>query len=369
MVNGVQYIVTANEGDDVEYGDFAEKVDAGDIFNGTAIAFAGMTAAASVFDPTDPTAGSSAPFNVECSNSATVPFCAPGLALTLGTSTVDYSDPTRPNIYQLTGIGGRGLSIYKIDVKADGGGGGRMDLVWDSGALLEMEGCRAFPWAHNAEVDEEYAPVDGAFFNSLAADDVLREDIIAKNDPTDDGCADGGNGRPGACPLGASVDARSNGDGCAPETVVVGTACGGELYMATACEKNSIAFVFKLTDPSAPELYDVFHLSPASEQLNPGLAYASRTLGEIDAESIQFLSSDDSPTGKAAILFAGAFSGTTSLWEFVCPNDKVDDEKDDSPAEPVSAVKARPQRLIAFAAATVGLLLALAFSMMPSTPS
>jgi hypothetical protein len=335
MIQDVQYIVTANEGDDSEYGDFAEKVDAGDTFDGSGITWPGMTAARSVFDPAKPTSGSSSPFQTDC-NATTAPFCAPGLALSMGTSTVDYSDPAQPVIYQLTAIGGRGLSIYRIDVKV--GGGGTMELVWDSGALFEVEGCKAFPWAHNAEVDEEYAPVDGEFFNSLAADDSMRDDIQEKNDPAEDGCSDGGNGLPGACPLGASIDARSENNGCAPETVVVGTACG-ELFMVTACEKNAIAFVFKLVDPSSPELYDIFHLSPSSETLNPGLAYANRTLGEIDSESIQFLSSDHSPTGKAAILFAGAFSGTASLWEFDCEGadvDEEDDKENDVPLEPVS---------------------------------
>jgi hypothetical protein len=38
----------------------------------------------------------------------------------------------------------------------------------------------------------------------------------------------------------------------------------------------------------------------------------------VDAESVQFLNEQDSPTGKTAILFAGAWSGTVSLWEFDC---------------------------------------------------
>jgi len=117
--------------------------------------------------------------------------------------------------------------------------------------------------------------------------------------------------------MGQTVDERSGADGCAPETVVVGEACG-TLYTVTVCEKNSMGFVYDLTDVSAPVLLQVFHLSPASEALNPGLAYENRTLGEIDSETIQWLPADDSPTGKTAVLFSGAFSGTASLWEFNC---------------------------------------------------
>ena len=130
-------------------------------------------------------------------------------------------------------------------------------------------------------------------------------------------CEDDGGGLPGACPMSSMVDDRSTKDGCAPETVVVGEACG-TLYFVTVCEKNSIGFVYDLTDVSAPTLFQVFHLSEVSEKMSPGLAYAARTLGEIDSESIQFLTADESPTGNAAVLFSGAFSGTTSLWEFQC---------------------------------------------------
>jgi len=83
------------------------------------------------------------------------------------------------------------------------------------------------------------------------------------------------------------------------------------------------AQVFDLTNVTAPSLFQVFHLSPASETLNPGLAYENRTLGEIDPESIQFLSAEDSPTGKPAVLFSGAWSGTASLWEFTCPDEPL----------------------------------------------
>lgn len=316
-VNGKQYVVTANEGDDVGLGDFDEKLDGDDIFMGSAIEFENMTALPSIFDPANPAMGTSAPFNGVC-DEATSTFCSPGLAFSIGTSMVNYSDPTRPEIYQLTGIGGRGISIYEIDSSS----GGSMELVWDSGSLFEVEGCMAFPWAHNAQIDEEYAPVDGEFFNFLDANDGLRTDIQEKNDPNEDGCEDGGNGMSGACPLSSTVDERSDGDGCAPETIVVGEACG-ELYLVTACEKNSIGFVFNIGDPSTPMLLDVIHLSPASELLNPGLAYQNRTLGEIDPESMQFLAADESPTGNAGVLFSGAFSGTASFWHFVCKETPV----------------------------------------------
>lgn len=153
-------------------------------------------------------------------------------------------------------------------------------------------------------------------------------------------CEDDGGGQPGACPMSATIDDRSTADGCAPETVVVGEACG-TFYAVTVCEKNSIGFVYDLTDVSAPTLFQVFHLSEASETLSPGLGYDMRTLGEIDSESIQFLSEEESPTGNAAVMFSGAFSGTTSLWEFKC-TDADDEEPSDEQSSALPVAVAAP---------------------------
>lgn len=145
--DGVQYIITANEGDDAEYGDFEEKLDGEDIFDNTTIPFFGMKADPSIFDPSDVTAGTAAFFNAACDDTVTE-YCSPGLAFTVGSSTIDYSDPTAPNIYRLTGIGGRGITIYKIDSESG------LELVWDSGDSFEREGCVSYPWAHNSVTDE-----------------------------------------------------------------------------------------------------------------------------------------------------------------------------------------------------------------------
>jgi hypothetical protein len=79
--------------------------------------------------------------------------------------------------------------------------------------------------------------------------------------------------------------------------------------------------MYDISNISSPKLAQVFHLSPASETKNPIVAYADRTLGEIDSESIIFLEKCKSPTGIPAIIFAGAFSTTTSFWEFDCGTD------------------------------------------------
>ena len=120
--------------------------------------------------------------------------------------------------------------------------------------------------------------------------------------------------------MGDTVDERSLKDGYAAEAIVSGEACG-KRYMVTVSEKNSVGFLYDISNIENPTLAQVFHLSPGSEKRNPVLAYADGTLGEIDAESILFMEAEDSPNGKAGILFAGAWSTSTSFWEFNCGDD------------------------------------------------
>jgi hypothetical protein len=220
-----------------------------------------MTADESIFSMTNVTQGLSRFFNKECDESnAETPFCSGSLRFTICSSMIDYSNPEAPNIYRLTGMGGRGITIYKV---TDTG----LDLVWDSADEFEQEGCAAFPWAHNSIQDEEFAPVGGPAYNYLDPDASLRATNDEVNDPEREGCEDGGDGNPGACPLGQLVDARSLTEGPASETVVIGEACGS-MYAVTASEKNSIVFVYDISDVSNPVLEKLVHLTPVSETLN-----------------------------------------------------------------------------------------------------
>jgi hypothetical protein len=331
-MGGETYIVTANEGDDKSYGDYEERLKAGDVFAGSELP-PGMTADSSIFDPLNITSGISKYFNDACNDTLPeTPFCSGSMRVTVGSSMIDYSDPTAPKIVRFVGLGGRGLSIYKF---SDAG----LELVWDSGDELEAAGAAAYPWAHNSLQDEEFAPVNGTLYQ--LGDDDLKSVLDELNDPTIDGCEDQGDGSPGACPMGLTVDERSLKDGPAAEAVVLGEACGS-LYMVTASEKNSVGYLYKVDDVTAPELVQVFHLSEASEKLSPGLAYDARTLGEIDPESIRFLEAETSPTGKAAIMIAGAFSGTISYWELTCmddmaPTNTTTPTDSSTPAEPTAS--------------------------------
>lgn len=312
-VDGVTYILTANEGDDKEYGDFEEKQKLKDVFDeddGT-ILMTGMTATATA------SATASAVLNV-----------ASKMRVTVGSAAVDYTTSSAPEIQAIVAMGGRGMSIYRDT-------GSALALEWDSASSFETEVCSAYPWSFNGIQDEEFSPVNGVLYNTSDSD--MQGTLDDMNDPSVDGCADGGDGNPGACPLGQTVDERSQKDGAGIEAIVAGVACGS-LVAVTATEKQGVAFVYDITTPSTPQLLFVRHLSPASETKNPGIAYASRELGEVDPEAMVFLDAAHSPSGKAGVLFAGAWSGTMSFWEFDCPASTTDSA--DSSTEPADTTTA-----------------------------
>lgn len=179
VVNGETYIATANEGDDLEYGAFEEKLKSKDIFDGNVLGMLNADADPTIFDPAAPMAGLSKHFNAACGEGPESPeWCATSMRMTIGSSMVDYTDPAAPMIKSMVAIGGRGISIYKLTDDS-------LDLVWDSADEFEKEGCAAFPWAHNGIQDEEFADVGGTLW---LTDEGIRETLEEMNDPEEDGC-------------------------------------------------------------------------------------------------------------------------------------------------------------------------------------
>ena len=223
------------------------------------------------------------------------------MRVTIGPRAVDYSDPAAPVFEKAVGYGDRGISIYEASPTA-------LTWVWDSGSAFEENVCQYYPWAFNGIQDEEFALTrapGGYLYNSLPAGDGLIETLDEMNDPDEDGCADAGDGQPGACPLGGTVDERSLKDGAGTEAMTVGVACG-RLVAVTATEKSGVLMAYDVTDPTAPAFIAAQHASPASETMSPEVAMAQGVLGDIDTESIIFVDAADSPSGNAGVLVAGA---------------------------------------------------------------
>ena len=209
-----------------------------------------MTCNAGICDSSDVTMGQSQCFNANCNaTSSAAPWCSNAMSFTpacqqnvqnahnelthfpfnffQGTAMVDHSDPESHNIHCMTGVGGHGIMIDKVTNSS-------MDMIWDSEDDFETEGCAACPWAHNSAQDKEFAPVSGSFCNFLEPDDNLCVTIQELNDPNIGSCEDSGDGNPGACPLGQTIDKRLLKDGCAAETMVFGEAC--DSMLAVTCE-------------------------------------------------------------------------------------------------------------------------------------
>jgi hypothetical protein len=114
-VDGVYYIITANESDDVAYGDYEERVKSKDIFSGTEMGYPNMTADPALFSNSSVANGTSRFFNAECNDTAPeTPFCTDDMRFTPGSSMIDYSNPVAPNIYRMAALGGRGITVYKV---------------------------------------------------------------------------------------------------------------------------------------------------------------------------------------------------------------------------------------------------------------
>lgn len=163
-----------------------------------------------------------------------------------------------------------------------------------------------------------------------------------RNDPLQDGCkfADGSSG---ACPLSETVDAKAQEDGLAVEAVQVGVACGH--LIAVACgENNGMCILWDISDIESPVLLKTFNLSPASRDKNPEQTYLN-DLGDLDSETILFVTPEESPTGKEGLVFGGAISGTLSFYEFQCeshPDEAEDAEEDGSSSTTSSTTSTEP---------------------------
>ena len=151
-VDDVDYILTADEGSDLDFDDYEEKYDSNDVFlNGSTISLSGFQ-----LKPSDPLSTIIPHLAKDCDEEV-LGWCS-DMEITVGSSGVDYyTNEEQPILEKIVGIGGRGMSILRVPPTSDE----KLENIWDSGDVFEKKGCEEFPWAHNGVQDEEYAPVDG----------------------------------------------------------------------------------------------------------------------------------------------------------------------------------------------------------------
>jgi hypothetical protein len=330
-IDGVNYVLTADEGSSYNLRDYAEKREADQVFAGNSSGIPGLTFSSDLFTIGDAASGCQANFNSACDKNDQ-PWCQKGFEISIGSSAVDYSNPENPVMDKIVGFGGRGMSIFRVP----GSVKDPIEFVWDSGSEFELNTCKkSWDWAHNSLQNEEFSPLDGPAF--ILGDEKLQDAITARNDALDDGC-EYPDLSTGACAMGYTIDERAHADGMAVEAVVVGVAC--DRLVTIACgANNAMCFLYDITDIESPILRKTFNLSPVSIDKNPENAYADQTMGDIGPETILFVDADKSPTGKTSIMFGGAISGTISFYEFVCETD-FRDSSSTRPSGPLEALAA-----------------------------
>jgi hypothetical protein len=108
------------------------------------------------------------------------------------------------------------------------------------------------------------------------------------------------------------VDARSTKKGPEPEGIAVGQAYGTN-WIVVGLERDGGLLLYDATNPEAPTFVDYINTSNPGGNLLAG-KYSS-TAGDVSPEGIQFVTPDDSPTGKAMVLVSYELSGTVGIYE------------------------------------------------------
>jgi hypothetical protein len=133
-IDGTTYVLTADEGSDFGFGDYEEKVEAGDLFSGTILGQRNFVASPSFFDTSSSATGDSAPFNSACEDNGLV-WCASGIEITMGSSAVNYANASAPIVERVVMFGGRGIGIFKVPDAIDD----ELEFVWDSVSMNQSE--------------------------------------------------------------------------------------------------------------------------------------------------------------------------------------------------------------------------------------
>lgn len=283
--NGVDYVVTANEGDAREWGDFVEEMRVGDLF------------ASKGFK--DPSIDLASLAGGAILNPATFSYCGASLTSAgnclandvLGRLNVTWTQGYQrnidgtPKLYTKQGqladvntikadtrlmydnvysFGARSMSVFSGNTGA---------LVWDSGDFIEQ-----YTGGDLCKAGVLRDTLCKSFFNS-------GHDKVALND-------------------------RSDNKGPEPEGIVLGQ-IGSKTFAFLGLERVGGVMAFDISDPRSPVFQD--HLNTRDFSV----AKPAAASGDLGAEGLAFVPSALSPTGKPLLITGHEVSGTTSVYEVV----------------------------------------------------
>ncbi|MEO6699559.1 MAG: alkaline phosphatase, partial [Paraperlucidibaca sp.] len=288
QINGVDYVITANEGDAREWGDFVEEIRVKDLIKSANASFTDdapkdlkeLAGGAILNTATFAYCGASALSPGECRNDPVLgrlnvtwaqgyqrnPDGTPKLYLSSGLLAPDGTAKaeTRLMYDNLYSFGARSMSVFAGNTGA---------LVWDSGDFIE-----------------QYTGGD------LCMAGVLR-DTLCKS------FFNSGHNK-------VAIDDRSDNKGPEPEGLVLGQ-IGSKTFAFLGLERMGGVMAFDVSDPTKPIFQDYLN----SRDFN--VTTLSAASGDLGAEGLAFIPSALSPTGKPLVVTGHEVSGTTSVYEVV----------------------------------------------------
>lgn len=287
QLNGVDYVITANEGDAREWGDFVEEIRVNKLFSESNAIFA------------SPPKDLASLAGGAILNPATFAYCgasqtSPGNCLAnevLGRLNVTWTQGYQrnvdgtPKLYTQLGeladantakadtrlmydnvysFGARSMSVFSGNTGA---------LVWDSGDFIEQ-----YTGGDLCKAGVLRDTLCKSFFNS-------GHDKVALND-------------------------RSDNKGPEPEGIVLGQ-IGSKTFAFLGLERVGGVMAFDISDPRNPVFQDYLNTRDFS------VAKPAAASGDLGAEGLAFVPSALSPTGKPLLITGHEVSGTTSVYEVV----------------------------------------------------
>ena len=285
QVNGVDYVITANEGDAREWGDFVEEMRVGDLFpvsgfKDPSVDLASLAGGAMLNPATFAYCGASLTSPGNClandvlgrlnvtwtqgyqRNADGTPklYTSQGVPATVSTQKAD----TRLMYDNVYSFGARSMSVFAGNTGA---------LVWDSGDFIEQ-----YTGGDLCKAGVLRDTLCKSFFNS-------GHDKIALND-------------------------RSDNKGPEPEGIVLGQ-IGTKTFAFLGLERVGGVMAFDITEPTKPKFQDYLNSRDFS------VAKPAAASGDLGAEGLAFIPSALSPTGKPLVITGHEVSGTTSVYEVV----------------------------------------------------
>ncbi|MFD0949003.1 choice-of-anchor I family protein [Paraperlucidibaca wandonensis] len=283
--NGVDYVVTANEGDAREWGDFVEEMRVGDLFaskgfKGPSIDLASLAGGAILNPATFSYCGASLTSAGNCLANDVL-----GRLNVTWTQGYQRNSDGSPKLYTQLGeladantakadarlmydnvysFGARSMSVFSGNTGA---------LVWDSGDFIEQ-----YTGGDLCKAGVLRDTLCKSFFNS-------GHDKVALND-------------------------RSDNKGPEPEGIVLGQ-IGIKTFAFLGLERVGGVMAFDISDPRNPVFQDYLNTRDFS------VAKPAAASGDLGAEGLAFVPSALSPTGKPLLITGHEVSGTTSVYEVV----------------------------------------------------